>query len=84
VNRVVKPDELLPASQALAHDMASCVPHVLVGYKKLIDEGLGMSLPDALAYEREAGIASAKAVSTAELSQRRAGVQYRGRKQNET
>ena len=83
VNRVVKPDALLPASQALAGEMASCVPHVLTGYKKLIDEGLAMSLPDALAYERNAGIESAKSVSSAELSQRREGVQSRGRKQSE-
>jgi enoyl-CoA hydratase len=82
VNRVVKSEELLPASRALANDMASCVPDVLVGYKKLIDEGLAMSLPDALAYERSAGIESAKAISSAELSQRREGVQSRGRKQS--
>ena len=31
VNRVVKPDELLPAAQSLASDMASCVPQLLVG-----------------------------------------------------
>jgi len=83
VNRVVKPDALLPASQALAGEMASCVPHVLTGYKKLIDEGLAMSLPDALVYERNAGIESAKSVSSAELSRRREGVQSRGRKQSE-
>jgi crotonobetainyl-CoA hydratase len=82
VNRVVEPDELLPAARALANDMASCVPHVLVGYKKLIDEGLAMSLPDALAYERSAGVESSKAVTSAELSQRREGVQSRGRKQS--
>ncbi len=82
VNRVVAADELVPAAQALARDMASCVPHVLVGYKKLIDEGLAMSLPDALAYERAAGVESAKAVSSAEVSARRAAVQARGREQS--
>ena len=84
VNRVLKPDELLPAAQGLAREMASCVPHVLVGYKKLIDQGLAMSLPEALEYERNAGIESAKAVSSAELSERRDGVQSRGREQSES
>ncbi|MCP4037056.1 MAG: enoyl-CoA hydratase [bacterium] len=82
VNRVVKADELLPTAQALAADMASCVPHVLVGYKKLIDDGLAMSLPDALAHERQVGVESAKAVSTSELADRREGVQSRGRDQS--
>jgi enoyl-CoA hydratase len=84
VNRVLKHDELLPAAQALAREMAGCVPHVLVGYKKLIDEGLAMSLPEALEYERNAGIESAKSVSSAELSERREGVQARGRKQSKS
>src|SRR3972149_5676659 len=48
VNRVVAPAELLPACRALAAEMASCVPAVLTGYKKLIDEGYGMPLPEAL------------------------------------
>jgi enoyl-CoA hydratase len=84
VNRVVKNDELVSAAQSLARDMASCVPHVLTGYKKLIDQGAGMSLPDALVYERRAGIESAKAISTAAISGRREGVQSRGREQNDS
>lgn len=84
VNRVVAPEELVSAAQALASDMASCVPHILVGYKKLIDEGLGMSLPDALVYERNAGIESSKSVSTDEIAKRRSGVQSRGREQSES
>ena len=84
VNRVVKPDELVAAAQALASEMASCVPHVLTGYKKLIDEGAGMSLPDALVYERQAGIESAKAISTSAISDRREGVQSRGREQSDS
>jgi enoyl-CoA hydratase len=84
VNRVVKSDELVSAAQSLARDMASCVPEVLVGYKKLIDEGAGMSLPDALDYERKAGIESAKAISTTAISRRRDGVQSRGRQQSDS
>ncbi|MFT5444180.1 MAG: enoyl-CoA hydratase [Myxococcota bacterium] len=84
VNRVVAPEELVPAAQGLAAEMASCVPHILVGYKKLIDAGQGMSLPDALVYERNAGIESSKTVSTSELADRREGVQSRGREQSDS
>lgn len=84
VNRVVEADALVATAQALAHDMASCVPHVLEGYKRLIDTGLGMSLPEALEYERKAGIESSKDVSTSDIAERREGVQTRGRKQSDS
>jgi len=57
------------------------VPAILRGYKRLIDVGYGMSLPDALAYERRAGIESARAASSAEIALRREGVLQRGRDQ---
>jgi len=79
VNRVVEPEELLPTCRALARDMAACVPEVLRGYKRLIDRGYGMPLPEALAYERRAGIESARAASSAEIAGRREGVLRRGR-----
>lgn len=81
VNRVVEPEALLPTCQALAAQMASCVPQVLKGYKRLIDTGFGMHLPDALRYERAAGTESAKAVSATTLAARREGVVARGREQ---
>ena len=82
VNRVVALDELLPACRALAAEMASCVPAVLSGYKKLIDEGYGMPLPEALRYERAASIASAKTATAAMIAARRGGVLARGRAQS--
>ncbi len=82
VNRVVSPEELLPACTRLATDMASCVPAVLTGYKKLIDEGFGMPLPEALRYERAASIESAKAATAALIATRREGVLTRGREQS--
>jgi enoyl-CoA hydratase len=82
VNRVVEPEELLPACRALARDMASCVPAILCGYKRLIDAGYGMPLSDALAHERRAAIASARAASTAAIAERREGVLERGRDQS--
>jgi len=81
VNRVVEPDALLPTCIELAQAMASCVPGVLEEYKALIDTGLGMPLDAALAFEAEAGIASAKRASAAAIAARRGGVQSRGREQ---
>lgn len=81
VNRVVPPGELLPTCMELARQMASCVPHVLKGYKKLIDEGYGIHLPDALKAEKLAGIESARQVTAAEIATRREGVFHRGRDQ---
>lgn len=81
VNRVVEPEELLPACQALAVQMASCVPQVLKGYKRLIDTGFGMALPDALGYEKAAAIESAKQVSVTAIAARRDEVIARGREQ---
>ena len=81
VNHVVEPEALLPTALTLAQQMASCVPHVLIGYKKLIDDGYGALVPDALKAEKEAGIASARQVSAAAIAARRAGVFDRGRAQ---
>lgn len=81
VNRVVAPDELLPTCKQLAAEMASCVPTVLKGYKRLIETGYGMHLPEALRYEKAAGIESAKAISAATIAARREGVFARGREQ---
>ena len=83
VNRVVEPEALLPTCQALAAQMATCVPQVLKGYKKLIDTGFGMHLSDALCHERAAGTESAKAISAATLAARREGVLARGREQSD-
>jgi enoyl-CoA hydratase len=81
VNRVVAPEELLPVCRKLAADMASCVPHVLRGYKRLIDEGLRMPLGEALAFELDRAIASAAEATASELGERRTGVLERGRSQ---
>jgi enoyl-CoA hydratase len=82
-NRVVEPEELLPCCRALARDMASCVPDVLRGYKRLIDVGYGMPLREALAYERQAGIESARAAAATTIAGRREGVVRRGRDQQD-
>jgi len=79
VNRVVRPDELTLACQVLAADMASCVPGVLKAYKRLIDEGMGMPLEQALAMESERASASAAATRAGDVAARREGVVDRGR-----
>ena len=54
VNRVVAPDELLPQARALALDMLSVVPQMLVDYKKLIDDGYAASFGKAMEIETRA------------------------------
>jgi enoyl-CoA hydratase len=83
VNRVVEPEELLPCCRALARDMASCVPELLRDYKRLIDEGYGMPLREALAYEHRAAIGSARAAASSAIAGRREAVLRRGREQGD-
>jgi enoyl-CoA hydratase len=80
VNRVVSPDALLPCCHELAEAMASCVPEVLRGYKRLIDDGLALPLGEALRMESERAIASASATTAADVDARREGVLTRGRR----
>jgi enoyl-CoA hydratase len=82
VNRVVAPDELLPACGSLAAEMASVVPALLKGYKKLIDEGYGMPLAEALRHELALGAEFARTVAVDMIAARREGVLARGRTQS--
>ncbi|WP_374524517.1 enoyl-CoA hydratase [Sphingopyxis sp.] len=79
VNRVVAPDELLPAARALARDIASADPAMVRSYKKLIDDGYGLPFADALALERERSKAANSCVSADEVEARRLAVIARGR-----
>ena len=51
VNRVVASQDLLPTCQALATDMLSCVPDMLVKMKRTINTGFAQTLADGLATE---------------------------------
>jgi len=82
VNRIVAPEELLPACRALAADMLCCDPKTLRDYKKLIDEGYGMPFADAMNHEAEAATRFAAGVTAGEIAARREGVMERGRKQS--
>jgi enoyl-CoA hydratase len=81
VNRVVAPDEILPACRALAADMRSCVPEVMRAYKRLIDDGFATTFADGLRVESTRSREHARSVTPEAIAQRRAQVQSRGREQ---
>ncbi|MET0370390.1 MAG: enoyl-CoA hydratase [Sphingobium sp.] len=81
VNRVYAPEELLPAAQKLAADMASIDPAMLKAYKALIDEGYAASFGEGLAVEHRISSAANSAVTPEEVEARRLAVQARGRTQ---
>lgn len=80
-NRVVAPDELIPAAKKLAADMLSLVPEALSGYKKLIDQGYAESFGDALKTELRFSDAANKAVRSADIEARREAIRQRGQSQ---
>lgn len=80
VNRVVAPDELLPAARQLAEDMLSVEPQMLKDYLKLIDDGYAASFGEGMAIEAERSPGNA-AVSAEDVEARRVAVQARGKAQ---
>ena len=80
-NEVLEPDALLPRAEELAEAMCQCVPAILQQYKALIDDGYSMLYKDAINYEEQIGIASAKEASSAMLAGRVEGVLKKGRKE---
>lgn len=84
VNRVVAPAELLPHCRQLAADIRSCVPEIVRGYKRLIDEGFGMPFAEAMAHEERASRESTASLSAGVVAQRRAQIQQRGRAQSDS
>ena len=79
VNHVVPTEELLPTAVKMAQDMCHCVPHLLPQYKALIDDGYSMHYRDALAWEEQQAIASAKQAMGSTIAKRREAVMNRGR-----
>ena len=82
VNRVVEPAQLLRAALALAQDMLTVLPAMLVNYKRLIDDGLEGSFAEGLALERERARDWAASLDGAEIARRRAEIQSRGKRQS--
>ena len=81
VNRVVPAGELLDAAVEIAENMCACVPEVLVQYKAMIEEGYNMPYREALAWEEQRAIESARRVSAATVAGRRDAVIERGRRE---
>ena len=79
VNRVVEPDRLPAVASALAADMLSAAPEMLVAMKKLIDDGAATTLDRGLEIERERSKAWSKGLDPAAIEARREGVVSRGR-----
>ena len=81
VNRVVPPEELMPQARALALDMLSVIPAMLVSYKKVIDDGYALAFGDGIALERERARAANGSVSAEEIERRREAVRARAHDQ---
>lgn len=84
VNRVVAPEQLLPAARALAQDMLSAVPENLIAYKQLIDEGYAQDFGTAMQTEQSVFKAHAKSVIPDEIEQRRVTIRQRGQSQSQS
>ncbi len=80
-NRVVAPDQLMPACRKLAGDMLSLVPEALSGYKRLIDQGYGENFGDALKTELKFSGAANQTVQSSEIESRREAIRQRGQAQ---
>ncbi len=81
INRVVAPEDLMPAAMKLAEDMASIPADTLCLYKSIIDEGYAATLGEGLAIEHRRSSANNRTVTPESVEQRRAGIQARGRTQ---
>jgi len=79
VNHVVPADELLPRAVKMAQDMCACVPHILQQYKPLIENGYSMPYQEALAWEEQQAIESAKQAFASTIASQRESVMARGR-----
>ena len=81
VNRVFEPADLLLEALALAHAMADNDDRTVQSYKKLIDDGYAMPLPDALVVERERGSEFVNSLAPGALDAGRQRAQGRNRQQ---
>lgn len=81
VNRVVAPEELLPAARRLAADIASADAAFIAAYKRLIDDGYALPFGEGMVLEHRRSSAANRAVTPESVEARRAAVQARGRAQ---
>jgi enoyl-CoA hydratase len=83
VNRVVEPDQLLPACRALARDMLECPREMVVAYKRMIDVGFGLTYQQGRALEAAVSARQAEEVTAGAVGGRQEAVISRGRRQTE-
>ncbi len=81
VNRVVAPELLVLTAMKIAADIASAPTDKVQAYKRLIDDGYGVSYADALHLERERSTALNAQVTPETVAKNREGVMARGREQ---
>jgi len=81
VNRVVAPEELMPAALKLASEMASIEGDMLVTYKAMIDDGYAATLGEGLELEHQRSVVHNREVTPDMVAARREKVQARGRTQ---
>jgi enoyl-CoA hydratase len=81
VNRVVAPEELMPAAKNLALEMAQVDGSLLKRIKSVIDEGLELPLSEALKLEIERGNEHNATISADFAEKSRGAVMARGREQ---
>ena len=80
VNHVVAPGDLLPLARQLARDMLGGLPHMITGYKKVIDDGFAATFADGMRIEKERN-AGNSTIKGADIEQCREAVRARGRTQ---
>jgi len=81
VNRVVAPEELMPAALQLAAQMADIEADMLVTYKAMIDDGYALAMGEGLELEHRRSLAHNAEVTPDMVAARRSAVQARGRNQ---
>ena len=81
INRVVEPEELMPAAMALARDFADADQQVVMAYKKLIDDGFKMDLAHGLELEHQRSNAYADALPAEHYAKAKVTASTRARKQ---
>lgn len=81
VNRVLLPDDLLPAARQLALDMLSNLPAMLPRYKAVINEGFALSFGEGMLLERQRATAFNAQVGAQAIEERRGAVRERNRTQ---
>jgi enoyl-CoA hydratase len=83
VNHVYEPAELLDKAVEMAEAMCACVPEILAQYKPLIEDGYSKPYNEALAWEEQQSIESAKLAFASIIAQRREQVMSQGRKEKD-